>query len=88
LAKEVREKWFDVGLALGFTKADLADYKEKMPNNLHLRLFELLVDWMKKIESPTFKVLLSACTEVGVGGVAKRVLESSWDKPTASSEIY
>jgi hypothetical protein len=88
LAKEVREKWFDVGLALRFTMADLADYKESMPDNLHLRLLKLLVDWMKQIESPTVKVLLSACREAGVGGVAKRVLASSWDKPTANSKIY
>ena len=74
VAKVGRDKWQEIGIALGFKMEELTDYEEKKPKSLQRRLFCLLVDWKKSQDHPTAEALISACTRAGVGGEVKRVL--------------
>ena len=74
VAKVARDKWLDVGRALGFKMEELEDYREKEPRSLHHRLLYLLGDWKRKEENPSIETLVRACTEAGIGGDVKREL--------------
>jgi CRISPR/Cas system CSM-associated protein Csm2 small subunit len=74
VAKEAREKWLEIGIALHFGMVELAGYEEREPKSLQRRLLRMLKDWMEKEECPTVGALVEACSTAGVGGAVKRVL--------------
>ena len=74
VADVARSEWLEVGVALKFEMVQLDEYEEKEPKNLKRRLFRLLADWKKRVENPTVRALVVACTTAGVGGEVKRVL--------------
>jgi hypothetical protein len=74
VANVVRDKWFEVGLQLGFRMEELTDYEDREPRSLQRRLLRMLNDWKKKEEHPKVEALVQACTAAGVGGVVRREL--------------
>ena len=50
VAKVAREKWLEVGLALGFEMEELDEFKEREQKRFHSRLLRLLVNWNKKVD--------------------------------------
>lgn len=67
----VRDKWRQIGSNLGFSRADLEEYREsKMAD----RLFSILSDWKRKVDRPTIRVLSEACEAAGVGGEVNKIL--------------
>ena len=73
VADVARDKWWQVGLSLGFKRVELVEYEET--KSLHYRLFCLLLDWKRKTELPTVENIVLACQEAGVGGEVKRALQ-------------
>ena len=72
VADVARDKWWQIGLSLGFKRAEMAEYEET--KSLHYRLFCLLVDWKRKAEYPTVENIVLACEKADVGGEVKRAL--------------
>jgi hypothetical protein len=73
VADVARDKWWQIGVPLGLTRAELSEYEET--KSLHYRLFCLLSDWKKKVEHPTVDKIIVACQEAGVGGEVRQFLQ-------------
>jgi hypothetical protein len=73
VADIARDRWWQIGLSLGLTRAELSEYEET--KSLHYRLFCILADWKRKVEDPTVEDIIVACEKAGVGGEVRRILQ-------------
>ena len=74
IALSVGSSWFRIGSYLKMTDQYLKECQLRHPHEYHRRLLDVLVDWKKQEDHPVIGELVDACTEAGVGGEVKRVL--------------
>ena len=74
VAKVARNHWTLVGLYLGFTFAEMDEYKMREPDSHYLRLLRILVDWQNRVDHTTVGALVVACRKAEVGPAAEKAL--------------
>ena len=71
VADEGRDKWREIGSALGLTYQELAEYDQ---GTLKGRLYSIVTDWIRRDGNCTLRELLEVCSKVGIkGGVIRKL---------------
>lgn len=69
VADIARDKWWEFGLALGCSHAQLSEYREINRGKLQRTIYQIIHDWHRKMgDDATVGILLRACKKVNVSG--------------------